>query len=82
MRKISLVSKHFSPKLLASPKAVTTSCSSRHPTRLNQKLKSTSKGCLPEAEKIKEEIVNVGRKLGLYEALADLGACTSVALAA
>ena len=27
-------------------------------------------------------LVNVGRKLGLYQAMADLGACTSVALAA
>jgi len=26
-------------------------------------------------------LVNVGRKLGLYQAMADLGACTSVALA-
>ena len=26
-------------------------------------------------------LVNVGRKLGLYTAMADLGACTSVALA-
>jgi hypothetical protein len=26
-------------------------------------------------------LVNVGRKLGLYQALADLGACTSAALA-
>jgi hypothetical protein len=25
-------------------------------------------------------LVNVGRKLGLYQAMADLGACTSVAL--
>ena len=27
-------------------------------------------------------LVNVGRKLGLYQAMTDLGACTSVALAA
>jgi hypothetical protein len=27
-------------------------------------------------------LVNVGRKLGLYRAMADLGACTSMALAA
>jgi hypothetical protein len=27
-------------------------------------------------------LVNVGRKPGLYQAMADLGACTSVALAA
>ena len=26
-------------------------------------------------------LVNVGRKLGLYQAMADLGACTSMALA-